>query len=215
MKSEYFYQSIEEGKRFQLENKSWTGFDTIKYQKQIKDLVEYYEVKSILDYGCGKGSQYTEKLIYDEYLGPQTFDEFLGVEVYKYDPCVVEFEKLPDAGTKFDGVICSQVLGSVPHDDLNWVAGELESFTNKFCFIGINFQKMPKGKKHIYNPSYFSNKRNRDYFRSFFCNWKENNLFWWWKDRLHYKGWIEDQLNKRWKDIPDSWEGKYSFVEYI
>lgn len=215
MTSKYFHQSIEEGKKFHLENKSWTGFDTIKYQKQIKDLVVYYNAKTILDYGCGKGSQYSEKLIYDETLGLQTFDEFLGVEVYKYDPCVAEFSKLPDAGIKFDGVICSQVLGSIPHGDLDWVAKELESFTDKFCFIGLNYQKKPKSKKYIYNVDFFHNNRTREYFKNFFAEWPNNNLFWWWKDRLHYDNWIQDQINKTWKDIPDSVSSKYPFVEYI
>lgn len=215
MKSEYFYQSIEEGKKFHLKNKSWTGFDIIKYQRQIKDLVEYYDANTILDYGCGKGCQYTEKVIYNEKLGPQTFDEFLGVTVYKYDPCVVEFEKLPDLENKFDGVICSQVLGSIPHNDLPCIAKELAIFTDKFCFISLNFQKNPKEKKYIYNSEYFLNKRNREYFKNFFKDWPKNNLFWWWKDRSHYDGWIQDQINKAWKDVPETWGGKYSFVEHI
>jgi hypothetical protein len=32
---------------------------------------------------------------------------------------------------------------------------------------------------------------------------------------MHYQNWINDQLNGTWKDIPDVWEGKYSFVEAI
>jgi len=214
MKSEYYSQSIEKGKQFQLENKVWAGFDTLKYQKQIKDLVVRYEAKTILDYGCGKGEQYTEKLFYNSEL-PQTFDEWLGVEVYKYDPCVEGLDQLPKQGTKFDGVICSQVLGSIPHNDLDWVAKELESYTDKFCFISLNFKKPPKSKKHIYDRNYFHHTRTRKYFKSFFTEWKESDLFWWFKDRPYYDTWADDQLDNTWKDIPDTWVNDYVFVKSI
>ena len=213
MKSEYYLQSIERGKQFQLENKAWAGFDTLKYQKQIKDLVVRYGAKTILDYGCGKGNQYTEKLSYN--YEDQTFDKWLGVEVYKYDPCVEEFSVPPPDGTKFDGVICSQVLGSIPHNDLDWVAKELESYSDKFCFISLNFKRPPKSKKYIYDSNYFHHNRTRKYFKSFFTEWKESNLFWWFKDRPYYNKWADDQLDNTWKDIPETWVNDYVFVESI
>jgi hypothetical protein len=213
MKSEYYLQSIERGKQFQLENKAWAGFDIVKYQKQIKDLVIRYGAKTILDYGCGKGNQYTEKLSYDYEV--QTFDEWLGVEVYKYDPCVEEFSVPPPDGTKFDGVICSQVLGSIPHNDLDWVAKELESYSDKFCFISLNFKRPPKSKKRIYDSNYFHHNRTRKYFKSFFTEWKESDLFWWFKDRPYYDKWADDQLDNTWKDIPDTWVNDYVFVKSI
>jgi hypothetical protein len=67
----------------------------------------------------------------------------------------------------------------------------------------------------MYDPEQFKEPRNREFFKKFFTNWKNGNLFWWFKDRMHYEDWVEDQLAGHWKDIPDNWEGKYSFVEAI
>jgi hypothetical protein len=81
----------------------------VKYQNCIKDLVDHYGARTILDYGCGKGQQYTDPLPYAGEHNWQTFDAYLGVSVYRYDPCVAGLETPPPAGTKFDGVICTQV----------------------------------------------------------------------------------------------------------
>jgi hypothetical protein len=215
MKSEYYEQSVLQGIKFQKENKSWAGYDVVKYQKQIKDLVVRYNAKTILDYGCGKGLQYVDKLPYEENAPWQTLDEWLGVEVYKYDPCVEGFQTPPPPGTKFDGVIVSQVLHTIPDLDMSWVREELESYTGKFCLITLNFQKQAKGKKFIYDPEYFKEPRTREFFRKHYQNWQSGNLHWWFKDRMHYDAWIDDQLTGNWTDIPATWSGKYQFVESI
>jgi SAM-dependent methyltransferase len=218
--SPYYLESVQRGAEFQKHNKSWAGYDVVKYQKLIKDLVNKYNAKTILDYGCGKGLQYKEPLPYGG--GPgielpqdqwQTFDQYLGVEVYCYDPCVEGFEQLPPKGTKFDGVICTQVLNSIPDDDMSWVRDLLENYATKFCFIGLNYQREAKGKKTMYDPEYFRLPRTREFFRSYFKDWKGSELFWWWKDRMYYEGWLDDQLTGIWRDIPESFEGKYQFVE--
>lgn len=218
--SPYYLESVARGAEFQKNNKSWAGYDVVKYQKKIYDLVQRYNAKTILDYGCGKGLQYKERLPYGG--GPglelpdsewQTFDKYLGVKVYCYDPCVEGFEQLPPRGTKFDGVICTQVLNSIPDDDMPWVCDLLESYATKFCFIGLNFQREAKDKKTMYDPEYFKLPRTREFFRSYFRDWEGSDLFWWWKDRIHYDGWIDDQLKGTWKDVPDMFEGKYQFVE--
>ena len=211
--SPYYLESVRQGAEFQKNNKSWAGYDVVKYQTKIKDLVVRYRAKTILDYGCGKGLQYKEPLPYASEDNWQTFDEYLGVTVYKYDPCVPEHSMLPPVGTKFDGVICTQVLNSIPDDDMPWVRDLLEGYATKFCFVGVNFQQEAKGKKTMYNPEYFKLPRTRQFFRSYFTDWKGSDLFWWWKDRLHYPEWIDDQLNGTWMDVPDTFEGKYQYIE--
>ena len=211
--SPYYLESVQQGAEFQKNNKSWAGYDVVKYQMKIKDLVVRYNAKTILDYGCGKGLQYKEPLPYAGEDNWQTFNEYLGVTVYKYDPCVPEHSTLPPVGTKFDGVICTQVLNSIPDDDMPWVRDLLEGYATKFCFVGLNFQREAKGKKTMYDPEYFKQPRTREFFRSCFTDWKGSDLFWWWKDRLHYPEWIDDQLNGMWKDVPDTFESKYKYVE--
>jgi hypothetical protein len=211
--SPYYQESVRQGTKFQQNNKSWAGYDVVKYQKKIKDLVDRYRATTILDYGCGKGMQYKEPLPYASEDNWQTFNEYLGVTVYKYDPCVPEHSTLPPVGTKFDGVICTQVLNSIPDDDMPWVRDLLEGYATKFCFVGLNFQREAKGKKTMYDPEYFKQPRTREFCRSCFTDWKGSDLFWWWKDRLHYPEWIDDQLNGTWKDVPDTFESKYKYVE--
>lgn len=215
MVSNYYQQQIAVGTKFQLENKSWAGLDTIKYQKQIKDLVKKYNAKTLLDYGCGKGEQYRQLLPYHNSDKDQTFDQWLGVKVYCYDPCVAEYSYLPPAGTKFDGVICSQVLGTIPDDDLPWVAKTLESYTKDFCFISLNYQRPPKEKKLMFDPKFYRAKRTREFFKAQFKDWQQNNLFWWWRDRSYYPEWAADQLSGSWTDIPAQQQEKYQFVEFI
>jgi SAM-dependent methyltransferase len=200
MVSSYYQESVEQGAKFQAENKSWAGLDTVKYQKQIKDLVDHYQAKTILDYGCGKGEQYVQLLPYESEEQRQTLDDWLGVTVYKYDPCVPEFATPPPNDMKFDGVICSQVLHTIPDAD---------------CLITLNYQRRAKAKKAIYDTSYFAVPRTREFFKQQFQNWAQGDLFWWFKDREHYPRWVDDQLSGSWKDIPETWVGKYSYVETI
>jgi SAM-dependent methyltransferase len=218
--SPYYLESVAAGRRFQQQNKSWAGYDVVKYQKLIKDLVDRYNARTILDYGCGKGQQYQEPLPYAAEPGTelpqdqwQTFDQYLGVTVYCYDPCVAEFETPPPADVKFDGVICTQVLNSIPDDDMTWVREKLEHHAKKFCFVGINFQRAAKGKKTIYDPKYFRVPRTREFFRSYYQNWSGSDLYWWFKDRPYYAAWADDQLVGTWQDVPETFVGKYEFVE--
>ena len=222
MTSAYYKKSVTLGRKFQEENKSWAGYDVVKYQKLIKDLVDRYGAKTILDYGCGKGQQYQEPLPYGMMPGEhipedqwQTFDQYLGASVYCYDPCVEKFETPPPTDAKFDAVICTQVLNSIPDDDMPWVRNILEQHATKFCFIGLNFQREAKGKKTMYDPKHFREPRTREFFKKFYADWLGSDLFWWFKDRSHYNDWIDDQLNDTWQDIPSEWTDKYEFVNAI
>ena len=71
---------------------------------------------------------------------------------------------MPPEGTKFDGVICTQVLNSIPDADMHWVRERLESYATKFCFIGVNFQREAKSKKSMYDPAHFHKPRTREFF---------------------------------------------------
>jgi hypothetical protein len=220
--SPYYIESVAVGRRFQQQNKSWAGYDVVKYQKKIYDLVQRYNAKTILDYGCGKGLQYTDPLPYGAKPGEelqldqwQTFDQYLGVTVYAYDPCVAGLDTPPPADARFDGVICTQVLNSIPDDDLPWVRNTLEQHAEKFCFIGLNFQREAKGKKAMYDSEYFREPRTREFFKRYYADWSGSDLFWWFKDRSHYPGWADEQLNGTWQDVPTEWSDKYEFVEAI
>jgi hypothetical protein len=65
----------------------------------------------------------------------------------------------------------------------------------------------------MYDPAHFPQPRTREFFRSYYQDWNSSDLFWWWKDRPYYDKWVDDQLNLSWKDVPDTFDGKYEYIE--
>jgi hypothetical protein len=68
---------------------------------EIKPLVKG---ETVLDYGCGQ-SKLIDKL-----------EEDLGIEGYRYDPAIEEYEKIPKR--YFDTVICTDVLEHIPENEI-------------------------------------------------------------------------------------------------
>lgn len=101
------------------------GFSVERYVPQIAGLVRHTAAKSILDYGCGEGRQYTDRRWHDAW----------GIMPSLYDPAVLGFDVLPLG--KFDGVICSDVLEHVPEDELDGVLAELRGYAKLWCFISV------------------------------------------------------------------------------
>jgi hypothetical protein len=122
------------------QSKTWSGRFTWKMRHRIKELIDQFEVKSILDYGCGKGRQYED---IDE--KGQNLEQYWGIMTTKYDPCVTWFSQEPHG--KFDMVICVQVLGSIPRDDLPWVIDRLYRFASKVIFVS---ERLIIPRKQIY-----------------------------------------------------------------
>ena len=191
--SDYYATSVELGTKFQLENKSWDGRDTFKYRRQIRDLVQHYNCKTLLDYGCGKGYQWSDSHIFlpEEY--PQKFQTWLGIDqVSLYDPCVEEFAQEPEQ-KKYDIVSCTQVIGGIPDADILWLKQRLMAYTDKVCFIGlIDPTQAPKGKKQIYDSAYFSVKRTEEWYCEQFADWTGSKLHWYFRtDALYTKDWFK------------------------
>lgn len=87
----------------------------------------------LLDYGCGKGFQYSKKRIHDSWHTPRPF---------LYDPNVPEFSKKPPINS-FDGVLCVNVLEHVNFDSLESIIKDLYLYPNPlgrktFIFIAID-----------------------------------------------------------------------------
>lgn len=190
MASEYYQQSVELGKRFQKENSSWGGDDCKNYHNQIRFLMDKYNAKTVLDYGCGKGRQYVNLLPYglpnDQVTEPMTFQTRINADtVYKFDPCVEEFDIEP-IGQQFDAVICTQVLGSIPDVDMSWLKDKFMNYATKFVFIGLhNPDKLVKSKKRMYDPSWVTYSRSVEWYQTQFENWKGPDLYWWFRDYQH------------------------------
>jgi len=199
-KSKFYDLSVKNNSLFQTTNKTWSGWASVSYVKQLKDIVNAYDIKTLLDYGCGKGKQYTEESIYDPALPPMTLDKYLGVDVYKYDPCVKEFDILPSAGTKFDAVILIQVLPFIPDDDLAWVNKLLMTYTNKVCFIGQADESLSisRKKQSVMNPEWFKETRTNDWYIDRFKDWAGSDLVWWFRDRnsTYIENWLKNDIRR-------------------
>ena len=195
--SPYYEESVRVGREFQESNKSWAGYDVVKYQQCIKDLVDRYGAKTILDYGCGKGTQWAEPALFVHHNPdtPMMFKDFLDVDtVYQYDPCLENFATLPTKDTKFDIVVCTQVLTYIPDDDLTWVKQLLMSYTGKACFIGMHNVR-PKGKKQIHDSKYFSADRTEEWYKEQFKDWTGSKLYWWFRGKPYTQDWIKNDIN--------------------
>jgi hypothetical protein len=81
--------------------------------------------KTLLDYGCGEGKQYTI-----EY-----WHSFWNIMPTLYDPAVKEFSKRPKG--QFDGVICTDVLEHVPIDELDVAIEDLVGYSKLWCFVSV------------------------------------------------------------------------------
>jgi len=181
MPSKHYQESLNNNIAFQKTNKSWAGKSVGGYASSIRQLVDEYQATSLLDYGCGKGLQYTRPTVYKGTNVEQTFDQYLGISnVYRYDPCVEHHNQLPSADQKFDAVILTQVLPFIPDDDIHWVKDLLMSYTGKFCFIGNYDPVRPvkQSKQALMDPKYFRVQRTMDWYYDQFADWTGSALYW-------------------------------------
>jgi trans-aconitate methyltransferase len=191
MVSAYYQESVELGAQFQQNNKSWDGKDTFSYHRQIRDVAHLHNCKTVLDYGCGKGHQWTETVAFWPDTTVMSFADYLKVDaVFKYDPCVSEFATEP-VNQKYDLIICNQVLPYIPDEDLEWVKHRLSTLTGTACFIGMH-SKAPKAKKQIYDKQYFSVERSQEWYQEFFSDWQGSKLYWWFRDQPYNPDWINN-----------------------
>jgi hypothetical protein len=128
--------------------RTFTGLSLLPHVVRIRRLIERHGARRLLDYGSGKGWQYTsleEELgqarekheICRKLLGSaRSVPEFWGVERPScYDPAYEPFAAKP-VGT-FDGVICTDVLEHVPEEDTEWILAELFGYAERFLFASI------------------------------------------------------------------------------
>ena len=117
---------IEEYKKFHAEkNTNYPGNNLKPQLQHIKDLVQDTKAKTLLDYGCGKGLQYTKWKHHEEF----------GVMPALYDPAVPEYEQLPDG--PFDGVYSTDVMEHISKEQIPETFGKLFSRADKFVFLSI------------------------------------------------------------------------------
>lgn len=119
-------------------NESYPGYQTLsKYFLTIRDVFRKFKVKSVFDYGCGKGIQYSNKIFISDENNKEypSLLKLWGVNHIIYWDPGFEQTTYPE-GKKFDAVICCDVLEHIDSSDLeSWVVERLFSHATKTLFV--------------------------------------------------------------------------------
>jgi hypothetical protein len=132
-----YYEALNATRQLHRETKKFNGRFLHRYVPDLQPLLEELECRTLLDYGCGKGNQWQQALEGGGFLA-----DLLGVRPTLYDPGTERFAAEPTG--RFDAVICTQVLGSVPIVDLPWVIDRLLGFAIKLVFVGERVKPVRK-----------------------------------------------------------------------
>ncbi|REJ64721.1 MAG: class I SAM-dependent methyltransferase [Planctomycetota bacterium] len=120
----------------------YAGRSLPRHAETIKQLIDHFQAKTILDYGSGKGSQYKMAVTMKDGQRYRSIPEYWDIDSLTcYDPAYEPFAESPVG--QFDGVISTDVLEHVPEDDMEWVVDEMFSLATKFLFVNAaSFQAL-------------------------------------------------------------------------
>ena len=104
-----------EGKK---KNKGWAqGWAVKNYLSEIKYLTSQTDSKSILDYGCGKGMQYSHGFVVENgFKFYRNIESYWGVKINLWEPGYAPLSMFPKE--KSDGVISIDVIEHIAEDDV-------------------------------------------------------------------------------------------------
>ena len=105
------------------------GSTTVKNKDKIKAVIDKVNPISVLDYGCGKGWQYTHSKVHKEWnINIPTL----------YDPYVEKYNKLATYSCNyFDLVLCVDVMEHILPEEIDKVLHEL-FFLGNFVYFHID-----------------------------------------------------------------------------
>lgn len=109
------------------------GKSFVHEAERIQKLFKQNSVRTMLDYGAGKGLQYSGAL--------KSFQEvdvyqYLGVEeITCFDLGYEPYSQLPSQ--KFDAVVCTDMLEHAVEEDLPWILHEIFSFANSCVYASV------------------------------------------------------------------------------
>ena len=113
---------LEQAKLYHQEDKIWQGTSIINYIPKINQIIKDKDIKSILDYGCGKARHHPKEW-----------------NAIKYDPAIQEYQNKPQ--DKYDLVISTDVLEHIPVENLKQTIEEIFGYSNKWVFVSVCCRK--------------------------------------------------------------------------
>jgi hypothetical protein len=139
-----YARALEECKRHHATSKTFSGKFLRPHAPFIKEIIDRLGCQSVLDYGCGKGEQYTWISHGGDASIPEgmTLEQYWGVPVTRYDPAYPPFAAEPMG--QFDLVLCTHTLGSIPTKDLPWVVDRLHSLAGKALYVAEKIGEVRK-----------------------------------------------------------------------
>jgi 2-polyprenyl-3-methyl-5-hydroxy-6-metoxy-1,4-benzoquinol methylase len=117
------------------------GVSGHKYANHIIDMEKHAGIKTVLDYGCGKGT-----------LRSALIGKGSKLEITNYDPCIPEHSTKPTG--KFDIVVCTDVIEHIEPEFTDDVLYDIHDYAEKFVVLAISTvpaqKKLPDGRNtHI------------------------------------------------------------------
>lgn len=121
------------------QNKGYGDGRPDKWGEVALDLINKYNAKSFLDYGCGKGNLVKH------------LENITNLIVNGYDPCVPEFDNSPEPA---DIIFCVDVLEHIEEDKIQSVLEHILSLIKKAFFAHVTLtpsnKVLPDGRNaHI------------------------------------------------------------------
>ena len=119
------YESLTEATKFHAANQSnWIGEALAEYKHNIFNLIKENNIKTILDYGCGKAKFHS--ILFNNKKVPGSP---MGIDVTAYDPAVPEFTNKPTG--QYDLVLCVDVMEHIQEDKVEEVFKDIFNYSNK------------------------------------------------------------------------------------
>ena len=144
-------------------NEAYDGHSTLAFAKLIRDIINKNQIKSMLDYGSGKGFYY-ENPSNIKGLKIKSLRDYWGIEIDLFDPCY-EKSSFIDENKLYDLVISIDVLEHIPSQDIDWVLEKIISKAKKFVFLNVACYSavalLPNGENahiNVNNPNWWHEK---------------------------------------------------------
>ncbi len=119
------YESLIEATKYHATNQSnWAGEALAEYKHNIFNLIKENNIKTILDYGCGKAQFHS--ILFNNKKVPGSP---MGVNITPYDPAVAKFSNKPTG--QYDLVLCIDVMEHVQEDKVEEVLKDIFTYSNK------------------------------------------------------------------------------------